>query len=120
MDVTELRDIFAEELEGRGETRMAELVRSGADNSHGGAAAIAAMQRALRRDDIGKFKPVVSIGFDKNGEADFRVNMGIAELDRPKMDELVRMMPWTIKEALQLWLDHGPPSKETGQTATPQ
>lgn len=115
MDVQELREIFADELDRQGATGLAGMVRAAADNSQGGLAAIAAMQRALRRDEIGKFKPIVSVGFDKNGEADFRVNMSIAELDRPKMDELVRMMPWGIKEALSLWLAHGPPSKEMAQ-----
>jgi hypothetical protein len=61
---------------------------------------------------MSEFRAIVSIGFDKNGEADFRVSMAIAEVDRPKMEELTRMMPWAIKEALSLWLDHGPPSKE--------
>jgi len=61
------------------------------------------------------FREIVTIGFDKNGEADFRINMSISELDRPKMDELCRMMPWALKEALSLWLDHGPPSKEMAQ-----
>lgn len=113
MEMQELRDIFAEELERNGETGLASMVRGGHDNSGGGTAAIAAMQRALRRDDIGKFKPIVSMGLDKNGEVDFRINiMSIAELERPKMDELCRMMTWAIKDALQLWLDHGPPSKE--------
>jgi len=64
------------------------------------------------------FRTIVSVGFDKNGEADFRVSMSIAEVDRPDMEELCRMMPWAIKEALSLWLDHGPPSKESqGQAA---
>lgn len=63
------------------------------------------------------FREIVSIGIDKNGEADFRVSMSIAELDRAKMNELCLMMPWAIKEALSLWLDHGPPSKETAQSA---
>lgn len=58
------------------------------------------------------FRPIITIGFDKNGEADFRVNMSIAEVDRADMEELTRMIPWAIKEALSLWLDHGPPSKE--------
>lgn len=114
MDVRELRDIFAEELASRGEEKLAGAVKVGADNSNGGLAAIAAMERALRRDGIGKFKPIVSIGIDKNGEPDFRVNMSIADLDRAKMDELTRMMPWALKEALEAWLRHGPPSKEMG------
>jgi hypothetical protein len=66
---------------------------------------------------MSEFRPIISIGFDKNNEADFRVNMSIAEVDRPKMEELTRMMPWAIKEALSLWLDHGPQSKEN-QPAT--
>jgi hypothetical protein len=117
MDIQELREIFADELDRAGEIALAMRVRNGADNSHGGTAAIAAMQRAIRRDEIGKFKPLVSLGFDKNGEADFRVNMSISELERPKMDELTRMIPWAIKEALSLWLEHGPPSKDMAQTA---
>lgn len=117
MELQELRDIFAEELERRGETGLARMVKAGTDNSHGGTAAIEAMQRALRRDGIGKFKPILSIGLDKNGEADFRASLSVAELDRAKMDELCRMMPWALKEALQLWLDHGPPSKELAQAA---
>lgn len=73
---------------------------------------------SLRGADIGKFKALISIGFDKNGEVDFRVNMGVAGLNRPDMDDLCRMMPWAIKEALSLWLEHGPPSKENLQGAT--
>lgn len=65
---------------------------------------------------IGKFQPIVSLGIDKNGEIDFRVNLGIADFDRDRMDELCRMMPWAIKEALTLWLQHGPPSKENAQS----
>lgn len=64
------------------------------------------------RTAVAGFLPVVSLGTDKNGEIDFRINMSIAEYDRARMDALCRMMPWAIKEALTLWLDHGPPSKE--------
>lgn len=45
MNVERMRVIFAEELERYGEPGFARLVRSGWDNSHGGAAALAAMQR---------------------------------------------------------------------------
>lgn len=64
---------------------------------------------------MSNFRDMVSIGFDKNGECDFRVGMAIADLDRKQMDELCRLMPWAIKEALGIWLAHGPPSKEKAQ-----
>lgn len=63
------------------------------------------------------FREIISLGFDKDGDADFRINMSIADVDRADMEELCRMMPWAIKEALSLWLDHGPPSKENQPAA---
>lgn len=42
-----MRSIFAEELERFGERGLADAVRAGRDNSHGGAAALAAMKRAV-------------------------------------------------------------------------
>jgi hypothetical protein len=117
MEIQELREIFADELDMVGKNRLATMVRSGTDNSNGGTAAIAAMQRALRHDEIGKFKPIISIGFDKNGEADFRARMAVASLDQTQMDALCRMMPWGIKTALELWLNYGPSSKEMEQQA---
>lgn len=60
----------------------------------------------------GDFNDLISIGFDKNGEADFRINMGLAGIERPKMDELCRLIPWAIKEAMTIWLEHGPPSRD--------
>ena len=44
-DMDDIRRIFAEELDFIGEKGLAEMVRSGRDNSHGGLAAIRAMQR---------------------------------------------------------------------------
>lgn len=45
IEIQELRDIFAEELEREGEKGLAEAVRKGFDNSHGGAAAMRALAR---------------------------------------------------------------------------
>lgn len=45
MNTRRIREIFAEELDRNSESRLAEMVRMGSDNSHGGTAAIAAMQR---------------------------------------------------------------------------
>lgn len=66
---------------------------------------------------MSQFRDIITIGFDKNGEVDFRISMAIAELDRPKMDEICRMIPWSIKEALTIWLTHGPVSRELMQCA---
>jgi len=63
---------------------------------------------------MSRFQDIITIGFDKHDQADFRISMAIASLDRSKINELCAMMPWAIKEALSLWLQHGPQSKEAG------
>ena len=49
MDDQTLRNIFAHELDRVGETALAERVRSGGDNSHGGTAAMSAISAAANR-----------------------------------------------------------------------
>lgn len=87
-------------------------------------AAVAAASRVREErgvgDGINKFRAMLTIGFDKNGEADFRASMAIASLDRPMLDELCRMTPWAIKEALEIWLRHGPHVEEAKQLAASQ
>jgi hypothetical protein len=63
---------------------------------------------------MSQFQDIITIGFDKYDQADFRISMAIASLDSSKINELCAMMPWAIKEALSLWLHHGPQSKEAG------
>ena len=64
---------------------------------------------------MSQFQEVITIGFDKNGEADFRICMVIASFDYDQMNQLRRMIPLAIAEAENLWRDHGPPSKEMGK-----
>lgn len=45
------------------------------------------------------FKPIISVGFDKNGEADFRVSIGLLELPVERMNKLRAMIPVAIGQA---------------------
>lgn len=44
-------------------------------------------------------KPIISIGFDKNGDADFRVAGDIGDLTLERMKELRAMIPVAIGTA---------------------
>lgn len=73
--------------------------------------------KQMRRDQIGKFTPLLSVGFDKNGDADFRVSSRLFELTFEKMNLLRQMIPVGIAETERMWINHGPPSKEMAQAA---
>lgn len=50
------------------------------------------------------FHSLLSIGFDKNGEVDFRVEIqGISNLSKEKMREFVEMIPWAVAAALETY-----------------
>jgi hypothetical protein len=68
------------------------------------------------------FTPYLEIGFDKNGEADFRAHMTVQDLDHKRMTELRAMIPVAIAELECLWSYFGPPSKmmQQGQAAQPK
>lgn len=66
---------------------------------------------------IGQFQPVITIGFDKNGEADFRISMSIAELSYDQMNDFRRIIPPAIAQSERLWFDHGPMSKDVAMQA---
>jgi hypothetical protein len=57
-------------------------------------------------------RDIIRIGFDKNGEATYMIKWDIADISESKMDELCLQIPWALKEALCMWLEHGPSSKE--------
>jgi len=54
---------------------------------------------------------LLSIGFDKNHEPDFRASMQIAEMSLDDMQKLRAMIPVAIAQLELLWRDHGPNSK---------
>jgi hypothetical protein len=62
---------------------------------------------------------LISIGFDKNGECDFAINMAIADLSLDRMNELRRMISVTVGQAELMWAQFGPVAFEmmSGQKA---
>lgn len=64
-------------------------------------------------------KFMLSVGFDKNGEAEFDVHLtNVALLSFEEMQKLRAMIPVAISELELCWKNHGPPSKEVaGQFA---
>lgn len=79
------------------------------------AALEAARIKPVPPPQYGQFQDAITIGFDKVGEADFRISMRIAEFDLAQMNELRRMIPVAIAEAERIWCEHGPPSKDMAQ-----
>ena len=58
-------------------------------------------------------RPVLSIGWDKNGESEFAVHLGeVVDLSYERMKELRSMIPVAIYALEEHWRDHGPPSRE--------
>ncbi len=52
---------------------------------------------------MSQFKDIIAIGFDKNGEADFRVTASIAELSVDRMNNLRSMIVVAIGTAEDMW-----------------
>ena len=50
-------------------------------------------------------KPLITIGFDKNGEADFGILSSIQDLSLEKMNQLRQIIPVAIKVAENMWYD---------------
>ncbi len=48
-------------------------------------------------------KELITIGFDKNGEADFGINGDLAQLPLEKMKQLREMIPVAIGVAEDMW-----------------
>lgn len=49
------------------------------------------------------FNDIITIGFNKNGEADFRVSATIAELSVDRMNDLRSMITVAIGTAEDMW-----------------
>ncbi len=49
------------------------------------------------------FDDIITVGFDKNGEADFRIKATIADLSLERMTELRSMIPVAIGSAEDMW-----------------
>lgn len=63
----------------------------------------------------------LTIGFDKNMEAEFGVHLGeVVELPYAKMQELRAMIPVAIAQLEHYWMMMGPPSKEMAQAKSDQ
>lgn len=61
-------------------------------------------------------RAALTIGFDKNGEAEFGVHLGeVVELPFEKMQELRAMIPVAIAQLEHYWMTMGPPSKAMAQ-----
>ena len=52
---------------------------------------------------MSNFTPIIQIGFDRNGGAEFRVSSQVGELDLPNMNRLRAMIPVAISQAEQLF-----------------
>ncbi len=50
-------------------------------------------------------RPLITIGFDKNGEADFGVRGDIQDLTLEEMNQLRQIIPVAIKVAENMWHD---------------
>ena len=50
-------------------------------------------------------KEILTVGFDKNGEADFGVGMSVCELTFAQMKELRAMIPVAIGVLENIWRD---------------
>ena len=50
-------------------------------------------------------RPLITIGFDNNGEADFGVRGDIQDLTLEKMNQLRQIIPVAIKVAENMWYD---------------
>ena len=59
--------------------------------------------------------PLITIGFDKNGEADFGVRADLDLLPIVKLNELRAMIPVAIYTAEHMWRKANPP--EVGRQA---
>jgi len=60
----------------------------------------------------------LSVGFDKNGEAEFDIHLSnVAKFSYEEMQRVRAMIPVAIGELERIWKDHGPPSKEMAQRA---
>ena len=52
-----------------------------------------------------RFEKLIVIGFDKNGEADFRIRGDVAELSGERMNQLRQMIPVAIGSAEEMFRD---------------
>jgi len=52
---------------------------------------------------MSKFNDLITIGFDKNGEANFEVRATIGHLDLERMNQLRAMIPVAISTAEEIW-----------------
>jgi hypothetical protein len=50
-----------------------------------------------------QFDEIITVGFDKNGEADFRIKGTIIDLSLERMNELRSMIPVAIGSAEDMW-----------------
>jgi hypothetical protein len=61
---------------------------------------------------------MLSVGFDKNGEAEFDVHLGnVMALSFEEMQRLRAMIPVAITQLERAWTEYGPPSKEMASAA---
>lgn len=67
MDDIDLRNLFAHELEKNNEPALANRVRDGSDNSHGGTAALTAMKAAVSAE---RERCAAIVGAARCGEVD--------------------------------------------------
>ena len=72
---------------------------------------------------MNSFNSIIDIGFDKNGEADYR--MAVAALGRlsfEQMKELRALIPVAIGQVEQYWRENGPIAHQMAQcvAAAPQ
>ncbi len=58
---------------------------------------------AAKEFAMSQFDDIITIGFDKNGEADFKVKATIADLSLEDMKELRAMIPVAIGTAEDIW-----------------
>ena len=63
-------------------------------------------------------QPLITIGFDKNGEADFGILSSICGLSLEKMNQLRQIIPVAIKVAENMWYDElmKKPENQANQT----
>ncbi len=67
---------------------------------------------------MSEFDDIITVGFDKNGEADFKIAATISDLSLEQMTELRAMIPVAIGIAEDMWRRNRSPHAKAGTICT--
>ncbi len=68
---------------------------------------------------MSQFDDILTVGFDKNGQADFRIKATIADLSLERMTELRSMITVAIGSAEDMWRRNQTPHAKVGTIYDP-